>query len=159
MIRIKVNLDTLELETALRGLMDAGHDMAPLTRNISEIMLDSTLRAFEAEHSPDGKKWAGLTKTTLARRRGKGKILQPTGGGAGLAGSIQAEHDNTSARVGTNKIYAGPHQFGAGKRQFKGIAPWGDLPARPFLGIGDEDEMEIQDAMKTFIEDAIYGRR
>lgn len=158
MIHIKVNLDFQELENALERLIDAGHDMTPLTRNISEIMRDATLRAFLAEQSPAGKKWAPLTATTLARRKGKGKILAPTGGASGLMGSIQSEHDATSARVGTNRIYAGPHQFGARKRQFKGVAPWGDLPARPFLGIGEEDEMEIQDAMRRYLEDAIYGR-
>lgn len=159
MFTIKVNLDLGELEDALERLMDAGHDMTPLTRNISEIMYDATARAFQAEQSPDGKKWAPLTPLTLSRRKGKGKILAPTGGASGLRGSIQAEHDATSARVGTNRIYAGPHQFGARKREFKGVAPWGDLPARPYLGIGEEDEMEIQDAMRCYIEDAIYGRR
>ncbi len=52
--------------------------------------------------------------------------------------------------IGSPSIYAGTHQFGAAKGAFgstsKGAPiPWGDIPARPFLGLSDADEADIRD--------------
>lgn len=156
MIRIEVNIDWSGLEEGLQKLVDMGKDLTPLTRNISEIMMDSSQRAFMHEQSPTGEAWAALSPVTIALRKGQGKILQPSGGRAGLLASLQAEATRDTARVGTNKIYASTHQFGAKQRQYQGKAPWGDVPARPFLGIGPEDEEEIRDAIRTAIHKAMY---
>ncbi|MGB0955835.1 MAG: phage virion morphogenesis protein [Panacagrimonas sp.] len=49
-------------------------------------------------------------------------------------------------------------QFGARKGAFgttrRGAPiPWGDIPARPFLGISDEDRTEIELLLFEFLED------
>ena len=50
--------------------------------------------------------------------------------------------------VGSGRVYAGTHQFGAKRGAFGrtakgGPIPWGDIPARPFLGLSDADANEI----------------
>lgn len=58
--------------------------------------------------------------------------------------------------MGSNLIYAAVQQFGAGKGQFGNMAngspiPWGNIPARPFLGISPEDETNILALIADFI--------
>jgi phage gpG-like protein len=60
--------------------------------------------------------------------------------------------------IGTNVIYAPTHQFGARQGQYGRYAtrrrtsipiPWGDVPARPFLGVSAEDERVILNLIKA----------
>jgi phage gpG-like protein len=46
--------------------------------------------------------------------------------------------DGRRLRVGTNKVYAATHQFGRGA-----------IPARPFLGLSEED---VRDAVETLAD-------
>ena len=46
--------------------------------------------------------------------------------------------------VGSNMIYAATQQFGAKKGEFGKGAPWGDIPAREYLGISIADQAELQ---------------
>lgn len=69
------------------------------------------MRHFQAEEGPTGR-WKPL-------KYRKGKILQDTGR---LRQSISFRSDMTSAKIGTNLIYAATHQFGRGA-----------IPKRPFL--------------------------
>lgn len=47
--------------------------------------------------------------------------------------------------------YAATQQFGAKRLQFKNKAPWGDIPARPFLGLSDSDRRTILDIIGDFL--------
>jgi len=76
---------------------------------VAGLLADAVEENFESEGRP---KWLGLSKRTLRSRReaaGTGKILQRSGR---LASSIVQSHDDESARVGTNVVYAAIHQFG-----------------------------------------------
>ena len=66
-----------------------------------------------------------------------------------LLDSIANVSRGSDAIVGYNLIYATTHQFGAEKGAFGttsrgGPIPWGDIPARPFLGISDDDRRDIE---------------
>ena len=65
--------------------------------------------------------------------------------------SLRAEHGRNAAITGINLIYAATHQFGAKKGQFasKKGRPilWGDLPARPFLGVHNQERKQIRAAL------------
>ena len=59
--------------------------------------------------------------------------------------------------IGTNKIYAAVMQFGAAKGAFGTDAggssiPWGAIPARPFLGISDQDRTNIAATVDEWLE-------
>jgi phage virion morphogenesis protein len=117
----------------------------------------STLERFRFARDPDGTPWVPLNPFYAAIKRGSG-ILRGSGMSGGLMGSITMNASEGAVEVGTNKIYAGVHQFGAvikprrakalafrmgGNNSPLAFARSVTIPARPFLGISAEDETEI----------------
>lgn len=102
---------------------DVGN-LSPLMRLIAGELDDIKEKAFEKERDPKtGAAWRPLKPSTVSarRRRGKaGKKLQVTGR---LVNSITTRTTSTSARIGTNLIYANVHNQG-----------FGSIPQRRFLG-------------------------
>ncbi|CAB3764137.1 phage virion morphogenesis protein [Paraburkholderia humisilvae] len=104
-----IEIDDSAFEQAMERISGFLKDASPVMSMVSALMADAVEENFAAEGRP---KWLGLSRKTLKRRRedaGTGKILQRSGR---LAGSIEQSHDATSARVGTNVVYAAIHQFG-----------------------------------------------
>ena len=193
MIEIEVNISSLA--TGLARLAELGRNMTPLTRDLAEVLKGASDRAFKDEVNPEtGEKWHPLSPATLKRRAKAGhtgSILQVSGQ---LAASIQSEYGPHHALVGTAKVYATTHQFGAKKGSFgtgkrgarsssrrnarnytaRGGAtvggwlsgraqggsmplPWGNIPARPFLGIGKPEEAEIEESVRRAVRRAVVG--
>lgn len=138
-----------QLEREMAALVAAGEDLTEFNQAFGLILESNTIDRFDRETAPDGAKWL---KSARAELEG-GRTLIDTGR---LKGSITSEGDAKSIRVGTNVIYAAPHQFGAtirakgdGKLKFRLPGGLGFrsveevvLPARPFLGLGPEDEAD-----------------
>lgn len=63
-----------------------------------------------------------------------------------------------AAIVGSPEIYAATHQFGRLARPGQGL-PFGAaaIPARPFIGLSDEDEAEILDIVEDRLRRAAGG--
>ena len=74
------------------------------------------------------------------------------------------EADYNSAGVFTNVPYAAVHQFGARKgsfgsysdtdkngHPFAGVSPWGDIPARPFIGLSADNEEDIRQTLIEYV--------
>ena len=54
--------------------------------------------------------------------------------------------------------YAAVHQYGAAKHSFTGgKTPWGDIPARPFLGLSTDDQGFIVLAAQRYLDQAIQA--
>lgn len=151
---IKVTFDDAEVVRALDRLAGAGKDLAPAMREIGEHLLNTTRQRFTDEEAPDGTPWAPLSETTKRRkRRNAEKILTESGALRGHGLVYRAGRDRVE--VGSPLIYAGTHQFGAAKGAFGPTPnplpnvsgeisiPWGDIPARPFLGVSDDDPRKI----------------
>ena len=72
-----------------------------------------------------------------------------------LQRSLHAEHDRNAASAGTNLIHAAIHQFGAKKDQRASkkdrLIPWGDLPARPLLGVRDPERKQSHNAIPNHL--------
>ncbi len=134
--RIQAALDKLAARlTAMRGPLE----------EIGAALEASTALRFEDQSGPDGIAWAPLSSVSRARGREGGVILSDTGR---LGDSMTRRADDRQVEVGTNVIYAGTHQFGAARGAFGATAgggpiPWGDIPARPFIGISAAAEAEI----------------
>ncbi|MDP2794728.1 MAG: transposase [Sulfurisoma sp.] len=62
----------------------------------------------------------------------------------------QAKTGLSALAIGSNRLYAGVQQFGASRHQF-GRAPWGDIPARPFLGISAGDKADTLETVADFL--------
>ena len=155
---IRVEFDAAEVRRALGRLLAAGSDLALLMRDIGEALLDATRERFRDEKAPDGTPWAPLSETTKKRKtRNADRILAE---GGFLGGTLAYRVGSGEVEVGSPSIYAGTHQFGAAKGAFgstsKGApAPWGDIPARPFLGLSDADEADIRNIVLRHLADAL----
>jgi phage virion morphogenesis protein len=155
-----------------------------LTAAFAAYLLTSTQRRFEREPGPDGQKWKPLARRTAlqkirGKRRGTASILRLT---TRLYSRLVAQSDDSSAEVGTNVEYAGPHQFGAEITQFarsqrasfkrirnrhrfvrpgtKGAVQRNitigehtvKIPARPYLGFNGQDRAELVAIGQEFLE-------
>lgn len=150
-IYAEVQGDKDRLMARLRKLADIRK--AEITANIAEELRTSTVLRFQLEKSPEGKPW----RTSIRARDQGGKTLTDTGR---LKTSILATSDETGLAVGTNTIYAAAHQFGlkqtirpkkAKVLRFQIGGKWvsakevhQELPARPFLGLSDDDQAFIK---------------
>jgi phage virion morphogenesis protein len=168
MIRVDVTTDDLSL--ALAGLGEAYSDLTELMQTIGDDMVNSTEENFKEGRDPDGTPWAPRSPVTLAQYAARGE--KPKGGplvgvSKALSGTISYEARSDGVEWGSNMIYAAVMQFGAkqgafgariGKdkngRDYFMTMPWGDIPARPFLGIGTEDEKAILEAIEDYLKDA-----
>ncbi len=164
-MKIIVQYEDNEVLTALNRLLAAGRNLNPLMKIIASHLEDTIEEAFKTETSPEGKKWQALSEVTKDHRakqkKRTGEILQLSGE---LARSIVSRHDATSAIAGTNIKYATTHQFGAKKGEFGRFSiiktrqvvpiPWGDIPARPFLGVSKQTRVQINNAVRRHIKTA-----
>ncbi|SFU85430.1 phage virion morphogenesis (putative tail completion) protein [Paenacidovorax caeni] len=134
----------------LSGLVDAINDPSPLLAELGEYGLRSTRARFKSQTAPDGTAWAALQPWyQREKRRNKSRILTLNGY---LRGQMtwQLVGDRT-VEIGSNLPYAAVHQFGATIKpraarvlMFRGhVAKSVTIPARPYLGLSDEDRSEI----------------
>ena len=134
----------------LSGLVDAINDPSPLLAELGEYGLRSTRARFKTQTAPDGTAWAALQPWyQKEKRRNKNRILTLNGY---LRGQMtwQLVGDRT-VEIGSNLPYAAVHQFGATIKpraakvlMFRGhVAKSVTIPARPYLGLSDEDRSEI----------------
>lgn len=153
-IRVSIDGDVEELIAKLQNV--AGIDKAGVMNAIAEGLRTSTYERFDKGLSPEGKKWEPSIRV---KENGGTTLLKTTD----LRTSIKAKSDSTGAAVGTNKVYAATHQFGAERTirarkskylRFQIGGRWVcvpsvriNIPARPFLGISDEDKEEIKELL------------
>ena len=122
---------------------------------------ESTLERFRQGKGPDGRRWKSSKRAILEG----GKTLVKT---AQLRNSIHARSDASGFAVGTNAKHAATHQFGEPGRiirarrkkvlRFQYNGKWVSkkqvrvkIPARPFLGLSDEDMQEMKATVEDFI--------
>lgn len=133
------------------GRIIAGFDNTePLAEIFGEYLESSTIERFDREVAPDGTPWE---QSIRAKEEG-GQTLTDS---SQLRSSIHAEPANGSVRWGSNKIYARIQNDGGtirakGGGKLKFNLPGGlgfrsvdsvTLPARTYLGINAEDEIEL----------------
>jgi phage gpG-like protein len=168
-MRISVNADGLQdAIQEMQALQKRTINLRPAWEKAGQYMVRQTIRErFDKQRSPQGHFWKKRSKATQAhylRKYGPrftaNKILQFTG----ELRRITYTATNNGMSFGTNKPYGRTHQYGAKKGQFGTVTktyvskktgkqytrtwsiPWGDIPARPFLGI-TQKEREVIDNM------------
>ena len=120
-------VDDKEVQALFDRLIRKGKDTLALMRRLSSDLKDAVEENFEKQGRPKGKPLHPATIKYRAKKGYTGSILQRT---RGLKNSITTKSTSNEAVVGTNKKYAGVHQFGYEKR---------NIPARPFLKTTKED--------------------
>ena len=159
-VNVKVDGDVQRLMKRLGRI--AGVDKAGINNTIAEGLRTSTIERFQAEKSPEEKKW----KQSIRAREEGGKTLTKS---TALRSSIRSEASADGLAIGTNDIRAATHQFGdtriiKAKRtkalRFRINVRWVSkkevkvtIPARPFLGVSEEDEEEIKKLLGKALEE------
>lgn len=137
---ISVTYSDAEIRQRLQRLQRKVGDLTPAMKNIGEALILSTDDRFDKEIAPDGTPWKPNTAFTIAKKKALGrinKVLQSTGQ---MRASIAYQASRDRVVIGTNDRKAAKHQFG-----LEG------LPKREFLGVSDDDRVEIVQIIEDFL--------
>ncbi len=134
-------------------------DLLPLHQDIGEYLLTSHRDRFQRSEAPDGTRWQPKRPATIERykARGDGNRPHPLIGPSGRLGrEIQSDATPQQVEIGSALIYSGVMQDGAAKGAFGSDQagrpiPWGDIPARVWLGLSDADERNILDITDEYV--------
>ena len=157
-MKIKVEVQDAELQQGLQALIETGLDLTPVMADSGEQLLNSTRQRFSDQVSPEGEAWSPLSHVTKARKKkNKDKILTEEGR---LRRLLSVQAGKNYVEVGSTRIYAGTHQFGArrgayGTHKNGSPIPWGDIPARPFLGVSNADKKTILEIIQKHLKKSI----
>lgn len=134
MTGVALHVESRGLEAALSATGRlAGWQLGQLAEMASELVSNQTKdRIASDKAAPDGAAWADWSEDYAATRHGGHSLLQ---GRNHLLTSIQPFATADAAIVGSNLAYAAVHQGGSED---------GDTPARPYLGLSDENEKEVE---------------
>lgn len=163
-ITFTVEIDEAEASAKLSDMVSRMERPIGFYKGVGEYLTEVAIpRNFAAETGPDGSPWASLRPLTVARREAKGqtpiKILRASGA---MAAGINYAASDSQVQIGSPAIQAAVMQFGAAQGSFGAAIgrtrptdkrpksqdyfahlPWGDIPARPFLGLSPADEEKI----------------
>lgn len=132
-------LDTSALKPLeARVRIMASMDTSALMPRLGEYLLRSTQDRFKTQTAPDGTTWEALAPRTAKRKKyNPDKVLTERGFlRKGIAWQVL---NKTTVEVGSNLRYAATHQFGRD-----------NIPARPFLGLSDQDERKIDAIIRSW---------
>lgn len=153
---VTIEVDDLELRRGIAKLLARIADPRPALEEIGEVLVPSTKQRFAVEKDPQGNPWAPNSPVTRARKTTP-KVLTEEGYlGDTIAWQLEGAK---GVAVGTNLVYGATHQFGmprgyAGRTKRGAPIPWGDIPARPFLGVSDEDGERILEILRDYLGQA-----
>lgn len=162
-------LEDVFAQSVLRRVAARLGNITPVLKAIGEMETESTKRRFDLSIGPDGRRWAPNTELTILEYLGayKGSYTKTgklsakgaaraiakkplIGETRSLSSTINWQLDGDSVLIGSPMVQASVQQFGAKAHEF-GPAPWGDIPARPYLGVGFADERDILDLLQSFL--------
>lgn len=155
------NIDDAQVMAALRRMRQKTDNLSPLLKAIGEDLVESTKQRFSTAAAPDGTPWKANSEVTISRylglsrgnfkkdgteskkgasRRASKKPL--TGETGSLGKQIDYQVSGNVLEVGSTMKYAAMQQFGGRRSEFPNL--WGDIPARPFLGLSSSDKAQIE---------------
>jgi len=166
---ITIRVDDRKVLDILGELSQRMTNLQPVMKEIGEDMVKSTQARFMSATAPDGTPWKANSPVTLERylgvfanshkkdgtftkagekRLGNKKPL--TGETHALADQINYQvNGSSSVSIGSPTVYAAMQQFGGTRAEFPNL--WGDIPARPFLGVSDSDSANIVDIVSSYL--------
>ena len=149
---INVTVDDQAILAALRQLQNHTANLRPALKEIGETLKESTQQRFVNYTGPDGVMWEANSDATHERKASRSGI--PLTDSGTLGDTINSKVlGNDSVMIYSPMQYAAMMQFGGTKAEFPHL--WGDIPARPFLGVSDSDESEILSILRTYLESGI----
>lgn len=149
-ISVDYEFNDKEVIAALQRLADSGGDLSSPLRAIGESLMESTKHRFETTEDPDGEPWLLNSAISTLLNDDKKGDRPLTGETGSLMDTINWQLHEGGVEIGSPMEYAAMQQFGGTKSEFPHL--WGDIPARPFLGISNEDEQMILDTLSDHFE-------
>lgn len=170
---ITLDIDDREVLDALNALARRGSDLRPALQEIGEQLVQSTKDRFAEQKAPDGTRWEELSPKYQARKKKNQDLILVLNGY--LVDSIRYQANAEELRVGSDRKYAAAHQFGfdgevavpehnrlitqafGRKLKFPVYQTVGafsrhmDIPARPFLGISDDDRAMVLQVLQEYL--------
>lgn len=152
---IRVDFDDGQIQSALANVLARLANPQPMMIEIGELVANSTMARFATATAPDGSEWKTNEQSTVdiynsmfASAGAKRPLVGET---RRLGGEISWQLDGRDAvEIGSPLPYAAMQQFGGTKAQWPHL--WGDIPARPYLGISDDDERDILDIVARYLQ-------
>ena len=163
----------------LQGFIQRGQNLGPLLKQIGVDLAESTTQRFDTATDPDGQPWAPNSPLTLARysslfaRKKDGALTKSSATklaskkpGTGTTGTLKSTinfqvHGEDTVGIGSPMVYAGTFNFGAksgefgfgmyATRQGSFPIPWGNIPARRFLGLSAADKVNVADLIRSYM--------
>jgi phage gpG-like protein len=166
MTGITLTIENDQITPALQRIDTAMGNPLSLFQDLGEYLVKSTTDRFPTGRAPDGSVWALKSPVTLAAygaRKTNRLDTRPLFGPSGsLSSTINYEAFPDRIEWGSPMIYAAVQQFGAAKGAFGRTSrgapiPWGNIPARPFLGISAEDETLMLEIVAEWFQAAATG--
>ncbi|WP_158971986.1 phage virion morphogenesis protein [Chachezhania sediminis] len=167
---ITVEINDAQVRQALDEIARALTDLTPAMQDIGEYLTETTKERFRKGVSPEGTPWAPKSQATIdAYVARKDKVdFRPLHGPSGrLSSEISYQAGPSQVEIGSNLIYAAVQHFGAEAGQFGARIgtdkrgrfyfmpiPWGDIPARPFLGLSAEDRTGVLEILEEYVTGA-----
>ena len=169
---IELEINDAQISAAFRSLEAGLSDMSGLMDEIGQTMVLSTKARMQAGISPDGTPFAPRSAVTLARYAAEGRKFGPKP--LWLTGAMRQNvaHSAGPDHVswGSNAIQAAVMHFGAEQGEFGAAIgrtrpsekraksldyftpiPWGRIPARPFLGLSEQDRTDITEIVGEWL--------
>lgn len=151
-------------ESAFLRLEAAVGSMDDVMNDIGRVLVRSARdRILVSNQAPDGTPWK---QSKRAIQKGGKTLLDKRR----LHASITQEAHSDSVDWGSNMVYSAVHQLGAAAGAFgiwEGVLkgggkrtlslPFGDIPARPYLGVSNEDRETISELVVSYFDDAVGG--
>lgn len=158
MTAFTITVDDAQVLAALRRLRSKTEDLGPALEDIGDRLVHSTQDRFATSTAPDGTPWAANSAVTISRylglssgkkREARAAGKKPLVNGGFLRDQIHFNVTGNVLEVGATMGYAAMQQFGGKKSEFPHL--WGDIPARPFLGISDRDRVTIEQVVSDYL--------
>lgn len=171
--RIVIEFDDGGVRAALDALIKKGTNLQPLMADIAETLVKSTQKRFATGTAPDGVPWPALKdgsgRTPLVDSGTMRDQIFPDHGAdyaEVVASAKQArwhqfgtdpyvilpKNAKALAFGGAVSIIAGPRKGQAGKGTVVSKVNHPGLPARPFMGISEEDVRQILALAQAYLD-------
>ena len=163
----------------LKGFVNRGQHLGPVLKEIGDDLTESTKQRFATATDPNGQPWAPNSALTLARyssmfaRKKDGAFTKAsaaklaskkpgTGETSALKSTINYQvHGDDAVGIGSPMVYASTFHYGAqsgefgfgmyATRQGSFPIPWGNIPARPFLGLSSADKINVAELIRSYM--------
>ncbi|OZS41961.1 phage virion morphogenesis protein [Photobacterium sanguinicancri] len=146
-VNYSIRLDGIEhIRERINELLTRGQNLEPAFQDIGEMLLLSHNERWAKQESPDGQPWQPLSEGYKKRKKKNQSLILVLNQHLGRELNYNAWR--TGITFGTPYEYGAIHHFGGTSDMRPQNAA---IPARPWLGVSDEDTEQIYQILGDFL--------